>query len=276
PPRLEAPPPGPRVLAYGSPPVRPPRAGWDAIDERNLVVSASYATNTNARWRVDAFGVDTGLVPLRWRALSDALGADVLRGARRYGVTHLALPSNAHPSTALENARAERTDPRTGMTFWAIPHRDWALFPAEAVAVPHLAAALDEVARLQREGRRTAVIEAEGEIPVAPGRVLEISRGREELRIVAEAMDDAVLVVNDAFWPGWRALVDGAEVPIAPADVLVRAVPWPRGRHTLVMRYAPPELRTGLVLTCAGMASLLAAALWLRARARRGIGVEGA
>jgi hypothetical protein len=205
-----------------------------------------------------------------------------MRAVRRYGVTHLALPSGADPAsgrlaTALENARREHEDRRTGTVFWAIPHREWAAFPAQAMAVPDLAAAVAEVARQARTpGRRTAVIETEGDtVPVAPGRIIDVFRGIEELRVVAEAMDDTVLVVNDAYWPGWSAFVDGEEVEIVPADALVRAVPWPRGRHTLVMRYEPPELRAGMVLSVFGLASVAAAALALRARGRRRAGEHG-
>jgi hypothetical protein len=206
----------------------------------------------------------------RW-LLGEALGNDIGRAARRYSVTHLVLPpgaagTNPEFARSVEGGRLAIIDPRTGYEFWAIPHREWAVFPAEAIAVPGIEAALDAIVRLQREGRRTAVVEAEGEIPTAPGRILEVSRGLEQVRLVAEAEADAVLIVNDAFWPGWRAFIDDAEVPIFAADVLVRAVPWPAGRHALVMRYDPPEVRRGVLLSAAGLASLggIAFALWRR------------
>jgi uncharacterized membrane protein YfhO len=101
------------------------------------------------------------------------------------------------------------------------------------------------------------VVEAASPPPTAPGRVLSADRSPEIVRIDAEADGPALLVVNDAYWPGWRAWIDGEEIPILAADLLVRAVRWPAGRHTLVMRYAPAEVRDGLVCTAVGAALLL-------------------
>jgi uncharacterized membrane protein YfhO len=99
--------------------------------------------------------------------------------------------------------------------------------------------------------------------------VLAVARGLESLRVEAEAGADGTLVVADAFWPGWEATVDGAAVPILPADVLVRAVPWPAGRHVLEMRYRPPEVRAGLLVSALGLAALGAwTAILRRARGR--------
>ena len=53
----------------------------------------------------------------------------------------------------------------------------------------------------------------------------------------------------------------------------MRAVRWPAGRHTLVMRYEPPELGIGLALSGAG--ALLIAVLAGLAIARRSSRVGG-
>jgi uncharacterized membrane protein YfhO len=106
------------------------------------------------------------------------------------------------------------------------------------------------------------VLETAASYPVAPGRVLSVKREAERLEIEAEADGPAVLVVNDAYWPGWVARIDGAEVPVVPADVLVRAVPFPAGRHRLVMTYAPPEVALGWWCSAVGLAALVALA-WL-------------
>jgi hypothetical protein len=278
PPPLHADLPAARVFVHANGPGRPGPAGWGAIDQRNFEIATSYSPNTNVRWRVDAFGVDAGLTPLRWRLLGDALGAGTGRSGRRYAVTHVVAPTlpaqqQADPglAAALEGARLETVDPRTGFGFWAVPHRDWAGFPSDAIAVQGMDAALDEVVALERARRRTAVVELEGArrdpLPTTSGAILEAERAAEHVRIVADSDADGVLVVNEAFWPGWRAVVDGREVPIAAADGLVRAVLWPRGRHTLEMTYDPPELRTGALLSAAGVAAL--AVVVLRSRRRR-------
>jgi len=281
---LEAAPPGPRVLPGMAFAATAPRAGWDAIDQWNRDVGRIYAPNTNAASRVDAFGVDSGLTPLRWRRLIDALGAQLPRAARRYAVTHLVLAaaprgtSPAAPAPAgireLEGAQAEQTDADVGATFWRLPHRDWAGFPQEVVSVPGEADAVAAVVELTRRGHRAAVVETAEDLPTTPGRVLRLARGLEQVEVEADAPSEGVLVVNDAAWPGWTATIDGAPVPILVADGLVRAVRFPAGRHTLVMRYRPPEVRRGIAVSALGLALLCGAALLERARRRRGAGSE--
>jgi hypothetical protein len=49
-----------------------------------------------------------------------------------------------------------------------------------------------------------------------------------------------VVVIAEAYYPAWRARVDGREVPVFPANVLSRAVPvGSAGRHVIEMWLAP-------------------------------------
>ncbi len=216
--------------------------------------------------RLDAFDLFTGLAPARYAAVEDGFGEDLPRLARRYAVTHVLLPppgrrDEAATALATERAHLEGTDPRTGAEIWAVPHREWASFPEEIAVVPGRREALRALYVEFRRRGRAAIVEADRPMPAAPGIVRAVERGRERIRIEAEALGDAVLVVNDAYWPGWRATLDGAPTPILAADVLVRAVAWPAGRHVLEMRFDPPEVTAGAWMTVAG-AALLAAAAW--------------
>lgn len=60
--------------------------------------------------------------------------------------------------------------------------------------------------------------------------------------IVWQVETDAprLLVLSEVYYPaGWEAELDGEPVPIHRANHLLRAVPVPAGRHTLVLRFAP-------------------------------------
>jgi hypothetical protein len=109
---------------------------------------------------------------------------------------------------------------------------------------------------------------------LSPGRVLSVARGAEAIAVEAESDGPALLVVNDAWWPGWAAEIDEAPAPILPADGLVRAVPSPGGRQRLVMRYEPPEVRTGLAVSALGLVPLAALAAW-ETRSRRSARLPG-
>jgi hypothetical protein len=61
-----------------------------------------------------------------------------------------------------------------------------------------------------------------------------------------------LLVVTDAWAPGWLARLDEVEVPLLVADHAHRAVALPRGgRHRVEMRFEPPGLAAGLTISIA-------------------------
>jgi hypothetical protein len=66
----------------------------------------------------------------------------------------------------------------------------------------------------------------------------------------------AVLVLADAFYPGWQARVDGVPAALLRADTAFRAVLVPPGTHRVEMRYRPRSFRVG-----AGLATLATLAL---------------
>lgn len=75
-------------------------------------------------------------------------------------------------------------------------------------------------------------------------------------RVVVEGETSAagLLVVCEAFDPGWRAWVDGAPVAVTSADWLLIGVPVPEGRHTVRLEYNPPGFRVGLFLSLLALA----------------------
>jgi uncharacterized membrane protein YfhO len=87
--------------------------------------------------------------------------------------------------------------------------------------------------------------------------------------VEVDVLSEGLLVVNDAFWPGWVARIDGREAPIFPANVIARGVIVPAGRHIVTMAYEPPELRVGLMLSLAGIAVSAGIALFEERRRRR-------
>ena len=75
----------------------------------------------------------------------------------------------------------------------------------------------------------------------------------------------AVLLVREAWAPGWGAFVDGVPAAIDRRQTPYFAVPVPSGGHRVDLVYTPPGLRPGLALTLASAA----VAVWLRLRPRR-------
>ena len=77
------------------------------------------------------------------------------------------------------------------------------------------------------------------------------------------------LVLNDAFYPGWRAFVDGIEVEILRANSIFRAVAVPSGATEVRFEYWPENFGLGLAVssaTATGLALIAAFSLWKRSR----------
>ena len=84
------------------------------------------------------------------------------------------------------------------------------------------------------------------------------------VRIEAVTRCRAMLVLTDAWYPGWRAAVDGRPAVIHEAYAAVRGVVIEAGRHTVEFRYRPASVLWGAALS--GAAFGLAAACVRRRR----------
>ena len=114
--------------------------------------------------------------------------------------------------------------------------------------------------------RRTALLSTEETVPPLANRSdtamdhVDITAYHgDELRIEAELAADGLLMLSEMFDPGWRAYVDGSEVPILRADYLLRGIPVPAGAHIVELRYEPASLRTGLAISAGTLLALAAA-----------------
>jgi hypothetical protein len=97
----------------------------------------------------------------------------------------------------------------------------------------------------------------------APPCAIESARP-ERVRLVCRSGAGGYAVLLDRVAPGWSARVDGEEAVIVAADLLVRAVAVPPGRHWIDFDYRTPGLRLGAILSGAAWLNALALALLLR------------
>ena len=124
----------------------------------------------------------------------------------------------------------------------------------------------------EREARKLPEdLRLDGAGPAEPGRirVLRVERpspGR--LDVEVEAGGPGLVAFTEAWMPGWKASIDGREVPVVRTDHVARAVPVPAGRSVVRTRYAPPSLALGLGLSLASLALSAALSVSRRPRAR--------
>jgi len=86
-------------------------------------------------------------------------------------------------------------------------------------------------------------------------------------RLIFERVDGqggGYLVVDDAWFPGWRAEVDGLESPVLRANVYFKAVWVPEGARRVELAYEPYSLRLGAAISVGALA--IVALLLIRGR----------
>jgi len=118
------------------------------------------------------------------------------------------------------------------------------------------------------------VVECTHPLPVASpevthlGQVAIVAYRPEHVEVEAVATADALLVLNDAFYPGWTVEVDGQPAEVLAANYAVRAVPLAPGAHRVVFSYRMPGLAVGAWVSALALSSSLGAGIVARARRR--------
>jgi hypothetical protein len=127
---------------------------------------------------------------------------------------------------------------------------------------------------LARSPEAAALAAPNSAAPVVRSSVRIDRLGADRVRLEASSSGSGLLVLADAWTPGWTARVDGQPAPVLRANVAFRAVPIRAGDHLVELRYRAPGLRAGLLLTALTLAFLLAGALRSRLPAREGAGTS--
>ena len=105
--------------------------------------------------------------------------------------------------------------------------------------------------------------------PGPAGSAVAERQGTQRIDVDARAERSALLVVSEAWFPGWHATVDGEEVPVLRVDGMLVGVPLGPGDHHVELRYRAPGLAAGAVIAGATAAGLIGAALVSRRRRGR-------
>jgi len=111
-----------------------------------------------------------------------------------------------------------------------------------------------------------------GGTPGAPGSARVVSRTADALEVEAQIAAPGVLVLVEAFDPGWVASVDGHAAPVLRANVLFRGVRLAPGRHAVRLAYRPWAARLGAGASGVGLLLALALLRLARREARGGDG----
>jgi hypothetical protein len=106
--------------------------------------------------------------------------------------------------------------------------------------------------------------------PPRPGAASFLADRDEYVSLRADVQRSGYLVLDDSYYPGWQATVDGHPTKIVAANENFRAVAVTPGVHTIDFRYRAASFRIGAIvsiLTAVGL--LVALAVMLGCRRRR-------
>ena len=79
----------------------------------------------------------------------------------------------------------------------------------------------------------------------------------DKITLSATCSSGVMLILNDQYYPGWLAKVDGRPVQIYQANKFFRAVYVPAGQHQIDFAYEPESLKKGLLLALTGVCILV-------------------
>ncbi len=110
-----------------------------------------------------------------------------------------------------------------------------------------------------QDGEQPAAVEAQS--PSAQPRTIQspisgLQSSANTLRLTLSAPDSGFLVLSQAWYPGWQATINGAEVPVLRANYALRAVAVPAGELVVELEFSPRSWRWGLWLAGGGVGLL--------------------
>jgi uncharacterized membrane protein YfhO len=102
-------------------------------------------------------------------------------------------------------------------------------------------------------------------IEATPARIATYTPNR--IVVEADVPKPGLLVLSEVWYPGWRALDNGDEVPIEQVEGVLRGVYLGTGWHRIEFRYGPRTVWAGLAVsgcTALGVLAVAAGSLWRR------------
>ncbi|MBM4049070.1 MAG: tetratricopeptide repeat protein, partial [Planctomycetes bacterium] len=79
----------------------------------------------------------------------------------------------------------------------------------------------------------------------------------DEVLMTTDARAEALLVLGDVHYPGWRAWLDGRRQPILRANYALRGLPAPPGPHAHHLVYDPRSFKLGAALSLIALAAIV-------------------
>jgi uncharacterized membrane protein YfhO len=84
---------------------------------------------------------------------------------------------------------------------------------------------------------------------IPDGKVIIKEYEANKIQINYEAKEDSKLILSDAWYPGWKAIINGNEVKIIKYQDIFRSVEVPKGKGEIIFNYQPRSFEIGLKIS---------------------------
>lgn len=219
----------------------------------------------------DWFGHD-GLYPARMIRFNQAHGTDAWGKAEPLrSIQYFTRNPDVKRQSAVDKMHdLERVAIKDGVEVYRNPN---ALPRAFLVGQVQVVSDFDEMLAIMRsddyDPGRVALTESppSGKLPdsrsdnLGAAEVVEWTSTKVTVR--AEAHQDCVLVLADAYYPGWGATMDGQPAEIFPVYHIYRGLLLGPGQHTVEYTYAPWTFRLGMAVSVTSLVAAGLAAIFL-------------
>ena len=92
-----------------------------------------------------------------------------------------------------------------------------------------------------------------------------VSRSPSHVVLNANMKCKGMVVLNDSYFPGWKARIDGQPTPLYEVDTIIQGIVADKGTHRIEIRYVPSSVIAGAILLASGLLLLVLVGLLGRA-----------
>ena len=141
----------------------------------------------------------------------------------------------------------------------------------EAVSARTNGEAIKAARAVDFDPTKKVIIEGEGNQSASSGTgSIRITQyGTESLNVMIDSTSDGWFYINDVWYTGWKAWVNGEETPVYRANGTFRAVRVPSGQHTVFMKYESTYLNLGIWIAAITWLMFIGVGLWVLWKQRK-------
>jgi hypothetical protein len=115
-------------------------------------------------------------------------------------------------------------------------------------------AILNKIKNMEFNPREVAYVMDDPKLTIEPplptNRAEFVRYGIQDFQMVVSASGTNLLFISETYYPkGWKAYLDGKEIPIYRLNYLFRGVVIPPGTHTLIMKFEPESFVLGKTIS---------------------------